>query len=68
MLLFPTLDKLEHDNVIDVAYDTDSLMNSSLQLRIKFSDVYVKIKTVNQVDLQTSHQIAIVTIGAMIST
>jgi len=45
MILSPMIDKFEHDKVIDIAYNADSLINSSLQIRIKFSDVYVKNKS-----------------------
>ena len=41
MLLSPNIDKFEHDKVIDIAYGTDSLINSSLQLRSILSDAYV---------------------------
>jgi len=48
----PKIDKFEHDKVIDIAYDADSFINCSLQVRIKFSDVYVKNKSGHLVDLQ----------------
>ena len=48
----PNIDKFEHDKVINIAYDADSFINCGLQIRIKFSDVYVKNKSGHQVDLQ----------------
>jgi len=42
MILSPTIDKFEHDKVIDIAYNAYSFINPSLLLRIKYSDVYMK--------------------------
>jgi len=69
MVLSPMIDKFEHDKVIDIAYNAYSLINSSWLLRIKFSDVYVKKQVRSSSRFASnSHQIAIVTIGDVIST
>ena len=69
MILSPTIDKFEHDKVIDIAYNADSLINSSLLLRIKYSDVYMKKQVRSSSRFASnSHQIAIVTICDAIST
>ena len=69
MILSPTIDKFEHDKVIDIAYNADSLINSSLLLRIKFSDVYMKKQVRSSSRFASnSHQIAVVTICDVIST